>query len=386
MVHLPTPFRLVWGYIDRVPTTEALVLMLAGAAMALAVVLTRAVLVYGRNNELLDSPGSSGHHKELRRVPNIGGIAIFASIILPLAILLVWSSAGSTHPLAEAFRSSRDTIVVLVVAIFALHTLGLVDDRRPIPALIKLAAMALVAAVPVALLDIRLLTFLDTQPGGILISTLLTILWVLAITNAVNFLDNMDGICAGVSAVIGAVLLVVALSAGDFSSAAVLACASGSSLGFLVWNRPRARIFMGDGGSLVLGFLLAVISVRLTYFDASAQSSPWTAVFVPLAVFALPVYDMLSVIVIRLSQGRSPLVGDQQHITHRIRKRGLSDRRTLFVVLGCTVITGMSGLLMLSLPPTMAPLAGVQVVLVLVILAVYERGALRARDDVRGAA
>jgi len=289
----------VRGYIDLVTTSEFQVLILAGAAMALAVVLTRVVVVYGRSNELLDSPGSPGHHKDLRRVPNIGGIAIFASIILPLSIILVWSSAGSTHPIAEAFRANRDATVVLIVAMFALHTLGLVDDRRPIPALIKLAGMALVATVPVAMLDIRLLTFLDAQPGGILISTLLTILWILAITNSVNFLDNMDGVCAGVSSVIGSVLLVVALAAGDLSSATILACVTGSALGFLVWNRPRAIIFMGDGGSLVLGFVLAVMSVRLTYFDASAQSSPWTAVFVPLAVFALPVYDLLSVIVIR---------------------------------------------------------------------------------------
>jgi len=196
----------------------------------------------------------------------------------------------------------------------------------------------------------------------------------------------MDGACAGVTTVIGSILLVVAMSAGDLSSATVLACIAGSTLGFMVWNRPRALIFMGDGGSLVLGFLLAVMSVQLTYYDASIQSSPWTAVFVPLAVFALPVYDMLSVIVIRLAQGRSPLVGDQQHFTHRIRKRGLSDRRTLFVVLGCTVITGMSGLLMLSLPPEMAPIAGMQVVLVLVILAVYERGTLRPRENGRGSA
>ncbi|MCR9218155.1 MAG: undecaprenyl/decaprenyl-phosphate alpha-N-acetylglucosaminyl 1-phosphate transferase, partial [bacterium] len=252
---------------------------------------------------------------------------------------------------------------------------------RPLPALPKLAAMALVATVPVALLDIRLLTVLDTQPGGVLLSTLLSIVWILAITNAINFLDNMDGVCAGLSAIIASVLLVIALRSGDMASALILGCAAGGSIGFLLWNRPRARIFMGDGGSLVLGFLLAVISVRLTYFDASADESPWTAVFVPLAVFAVPVYDMVSVIVIRLSQGKSPFVGDQQHFTHRIRQRGLSDRRTLFVVLGCTVISGMSGLLMLSLAPALAPVAGMQVVLVLVILAVYERGALRSRSE-----
>jgi UDP-GlcNAc:undecaprenyl-phosphate GlcNAc-1-phosphate transferase len=218
----------------------------------------------------------------------------------------------------------------------------------------------------------------------VLLSTLLSILWILAITNAMNFLDNMDGVCAGITAIIGAVLLVVALRTGDLTSAALMATVAGSSLGFMVWNRPRALIFMGDGGSLVLGFALAVTSVRLTYFDAGQSQSPWTAVFVPLAVFAVPVYDMVSVTVIRIAQGKSPLVGDQQHFTHRIRQRGLSDRRTLFVVLGCAVITGMSGLLMLSLPPSLAPVAGMQVLLILVILAVYERGAMRVRSEAGG--
>ena len=358
-----------------------MVLIISGVAMALAVALTRVVISLGHRNELLDSPGGFGHQKALRLVPNIGGIAVFAGIVLPLALLMVWSVIGARHELAEALRGDAAFVLVLMLALFALHTLGVVDDRRPLPALPKLAGMALVAAVPVALLDVRLLAFLDAQPGGVLLSTLLSIVWILAITNAINFLDNMDGVCAGLSAIIAAVLLVIALRGGDVVSALVLGCAAGSSLGFMVWNRPRARIFMGDGGSLVLGFLLAVVSVRLTYFDASAESGPWTAVFVPLAVFAVPVYDMASVIVIRLSQGKSPFVGDQQHFTHRIRERGLSDRRTLFVVLGCAVISGMSGLLMLSLPPSLAPVAGMQVVLILVILAVYERGARRGRSQ-----
>ena len=369
------------GYSERVLRAELLVLIVCGVSTALAVALTRLVIGYGHRHELLDGPAGFGHEKALRAVPNIGGIAIFASIVLPLAVLMVWSVVGAQHELAVALRAEAAVVLVLMLTIFALHTLGVVDDRHPLPATPKLAAMALVATVPVALLDIRLLTFLDAQPGGGLLSTVLSIVWILAITNAINFLDNMDGVCAGLSAIIASVLLVIALRSGDLPSALVLGCTAGSAIGFLVWNRPRARIFMGDGGSLVLGFLLAVVSVRLTYFDAGADESPWTAVFVPLAVFAVPVYDMTSVIVIRLSQGKSPFIGDQQHFTHRIRKRGLSDRRTLFVVLGCAVISGMSGLLMLSLVPTLAPVAGMQVVLVLVILAVYERGALRSHSE-----
>jgi UDP-GlcNAc:undecaprenyl-phosphate GlcNAc-1-phosphate transferase len=312
-------------------------------------------------------------------VPNIGGIAIFGAIILPLAGLLVWASAGSVHPVAQALRIDRDTIAVLIVCMFALHTMGLMDDRKPLPAIVKLAAMVFVATAVVGLLDIRLLTVLDAQPGGVLLSMLLSIVWIVAITNAINFLDNMDGVCAGVTAVIAAVLVTVSLRAGDVADAIVLGCLAGAALGFLVWNRPRASIFMGDGGSLVLGFLLGVMAIRVTYFDSEIQTSPWTAVFVPLALFAVPIYDLCSVVVIRLSQGRNPFVGDQQHFTHRMKQRGLSDRRTLFVVLGCCIITGLSGLLMLSLPPQLAPIAALQVLLTLLVLGVYERGVLKIR-------
>jgi len=382
-VEHPGNFRgvFVWvcGYIDAVIRTEFLVLLLALLAFGLGVVLTALIRWVGSSRELLDSPGSPGHEKQLRGVPNIGGIAIFGAIILPLAGLLVWASAGSVHPVAQALRIDRDTIAVLIVCMFALHTMGLMDDRKPLPAIVKLAAMVFVATAVVGLLDIRLLTVLDAQPGGVLLSMLLSIVWIVAITNAINFLDNMDGVCAGVTAVIAAVLVTVSLRAGDVADAIVLGCLAGAALGFLVWNRPRASIFMGDGGSLVLGFLLGVMAIRVTYFDSEIQTSPWTAVFVPLALFAVPIYDLCSVVVIRLSQGRNPFVGDQQHFTHRMKQRGLSDRRTLFVVLGCCIITGLSGLLMLSLPPQLAPIAALQVLLTLLVLGVYERGVLKIR-------
>lgn len=353
---------------------EYQVLLIASLAFALCTAMTAIVRWVGTSRELLDADGSPGHIKQLRPVPNIGGVAIFGAITLTLASMLVWASSGPIHPIAQALRIDRDTIAALIVAMFGLHAMGLIDDRRPLPALIKLMAMILVATIPVGLLEIRMFTVLDAQPGGIVLSMLLSILWIVAITNAINFLDNMDGICAGLTAVIGSVLLTVALRSGDTADAVVLACIVGASLGFLIWNRPRASIFMGDGGSLVLGFMLAVMSIRVTYYDGATQGSPWTAVFVPLAVFAVPIYDLVSVVVIRIRQGKSPLVGDQQHFTHRIRRRGLSDRRTLFVVLGCTIITGLSGLLMLSLPPSLAPVAAAQVVLTLVVLSVYERG------------
>jgi UDP-GlcNAc:undecaprenyl-phosphate GlcNAc-1-phosphate transferase len=132
---------------------------------------------------------------------------------------------------------------------------------------------------------------------------------------------------------------------------------------------------MGDGGSLVIGFLLAFLTVRTTYVPQEPDAGRgWFAVFMPLCVLAVPLYDMASVIAIRLSQGRSPLVGDRQHFSHRLRAAGLSVPRTVAVVCGCTAVTGISGIMLTVAHGWQAALIGVQVLLVLAVIALYEHG------------
>ena len=144
-------------------------------------------------------------------------------------------------------------------------------------------------------------------------------------------------------------------------------------LGFLWFNFPPASIFMGDGGSLAVGFLLGFLTVRTTYI-VPANASAWYGVFMPLIVLAVPIYDLLAVVTIRLSQGRSPMVGDQQHFSHRLVKRGLSVRMMLMVVYGVTLSTGLTGIYLGHLHEGwMAVLAGAQVVITLIVLGIYER-------------
>jgi UDP-GlcNAc:undecaprenyl-phosphate GlcNAc-1-phosphate transferase len=140
---------------------------------------------------------------------------------------------------------------------------------------------------------------------------------------------------------------------------------------------------MGDGGSLAVGFLLAFLTIRTTFYrpqdvmpgssDASVLS-PWYAVLMPLCVLAVPLYDLASVILIRGSQGRSPLVGDRQHFSHRLVAAGLSVRRTVAVICGCTAITGIGGIMLSVATGWQAILIGVQVLLVLIVIALYEHG------------
>jgi len=367
----------------------ALTLMLLGASAVVATVLTWSARAVGRRMALLDTPGSAGHFKPtVHRTPNIGGVAIFLTVAGFIGGGLLgarcWGAAltGRWPVLEEhlpGLASQTPMGLGLLACLLALHLTGLIDDRRALRPLWKLGVMTVAASVMVFGFDVRLLTALDAPAHGAWLSGVLTVVWFLAVTNAVNFMDNMDGLSAGVGGVASAFFLASALQHGQWFVAMTLAVLLGGLLGFLVFNFPwtrsrRATIFMGDGGSLVVGFLLAFLTVRGTYVDPAAPGAPgrWYGVFLPICVLSVPLYDLVSVVLIRLSQGKSPMVGDQQHFSHRLRSSGLSVRRTLAVNYGCAAITGIGGVTLGAVDGWRAVLVGLQTVLVLLLLGLYE--------------
>jgi UDP-GlcNAc:undecaprenyl-phosphate GlcNAc-1-phosphate transferase len=359
-----------------------------------------------------DTPPVAGQVKfAARKVPNTGGIAIYLAIVVPILVgirAVVSMDPGATpvpgtwlpdsfFPLIAGIQRQAPLALLLVGCLTILHILGLIDDRRPLGPWLKLAIMAMpAAAVPLAhqffpsLADTRLLTMLDARTGGPWLSIAITALWFLVVTNAMNFMDNMDGLAGGVATVAASLFLAGTLLAPQpqWFVAACLALLIGACLGFLCFNWPRkggATIFMGDSGSLLLGFLLAFLTVRTTYVPAEAAptqgslfASPhWYAVLTPLIVLAIPLYDFTSVTLIRLSQGRSPFVGDLQHLSHRLVQRGLTKSTAVVVICGVTAITGMSAIFLRELSPGYAVLVGTQVALMLLILAIFEYAASR---------
>lgn len=374
----------------------AAVLCLIPASFALAWPLTWWLRGVGLRLGQLDSPGAAGHVKrELRRVPNIGGIAIASAVLGPLLLgllLLRIVPVETLTDLAPAIEEHLPGIaartpmaLTLALALLAMHVMGLIDDRRPLGPRVKLGVQFILAAIVVLFpFDLannleqssRLLTLLDEAPVLAAMapwpSIVLTIVWLVVVTNAINFMDNMDGLAGGVSCIAASLFLAAALLNGQWFVAATLALLVGALLGFLCFNFPPASIFMGDGGSLVVGFLLGFLTIRTTYIDAD-RTSAWYGVFMPLIVLAVPLYDLLSVVTIRLRQGRNPMVGDQQHFSHRLVKRGLSPRGMLAVVYGITLATGLTGIFLGRLTEEwMAALAGAQVIVMLIVLAVYE--------------
>lgn len=362
-------------------------LLLAVVAVAVSLPATRLMIVLGHRLGTLDSSGVAGQVKAPRRaIPNTGGVAIFAGIVVPLlaGLGIVWAGADLAGrllppviPHLPGLRRESPLALLLVACITVLHVLGLVDDRRPLGPSLKLFIMALPAFAAATLGQTRMLTVLDAWAGGSWASVLVTVLWFLVVTNAMNFLDNMDGLSGGVAAIISGCLVASALAAPQpqWFVGGCLALMAGSIAGFLFFNFPPARIFMGDGGSLVIGFLLAFLSVRLTYLPpipGGGTVPGWYAVLTPLVVLAIPLYDFASVVIIRLSQGRSPFVGDLQHFSHRLVRKGLSKRAAVLVIYGFTFCTAVSGVSLATLRPWQAALVGVQTVTLLSVLAVFE--------------
>jgi UDP-GlcNAc:undecaprenyl-phosphate GlcNAc-1-phosphate transferase len=366
--------------------------LLVLVALAISLPATAIVRFISRHLRALDTPPVAGQVKFApRKVPNTGGIAIFLAITVPILLGIRFATfldPGAPPPpetwLPPAFFQNLAGIqrqaplaLLLVGSLTLLHILGLIDDRHPLGPWIKLLVMAIPAVAVPLLSDTRLLTLLDSYAGGPWASIAITAVWFLVVTNAMNFLDNMDGLSAGVATTAASLFLAATLLAPrpQWFVAACLALLIGACLGFLCFNWPRkggATIFMGDSGSLVIGFLLAFLTIRTTYITGAAPTSHWYALLTPLIVLAVPLYDLASVTLIRLSQGKSPFVGDLQHLSHRLVSRGLSKPMAVVIICGFTAITGLSAIFLRELSPGFAILAGLQVVLMLAVLAIFE--------------
>lgn len=372
-----------------------LCLMLGLISLAIALPLTGLLIRLGHRWGQLDAPQEGSRKNHAVPTPSTGGIAIFLGIVLPViacigAVWLVdpesWSRWGWLAPLgqhAQGLRSMTPLALGLVAVLTTLHILGLVDDRKPLGPFYKLGVQLLAAAALAIFFDVRIMHLLEAQWGiaGLVASVILSVLWMLVITNAMNFLDNMDGLTGGVGAIIAALFLTATLINGQWFIAALAALLLGALIGFLFFNFPPAKVFMGDGGSLVVGMLLAVLSIRTTYYDPQLSADAVTgvasshihAMLTPLILLAVPLYDFTSVTLIRIAQGRSPFVGDQSHFSHRLVRKGLSRRTAVLVIWLCTLATGVSGVMLASLNTWQAVLAGVQTLAILAVLAMLER-------------
>jgi UDP-GlcNAc:undecaprenyl-phosphate GlcNAc-1-phosphate transferase len=328
----------------------------------------------------VDKPG--GRKVHTGATPLGGGIAIFAGVAIPLLLALALLSSVSpdgsgAHWNPAYIRGAKEHTPLalgMIGAMLLVHLLGLIDDRRSLGPFLKLIVQLAIVSLFVTLFDCRALTALDHFGLGRWPSVIVTVLWIAGITNAFNFLDNMDGLSAGVAAVCTTAFLIAALSIQQWFVAAALALLLGSLLGFLCFNFPPATIFMGDSGSLVIGLLLGVLTVRTTYLPPNTPwAQGWYAVFAPVIVMAVPLYDLIVVSLIRICRGKSPFVGDTNHFSHRLLARGMSRRTAVLCIYLITASTSVAAILLPHVRPEFAPLIFVQTILILFVVALLER-------------
>ncbi|HUR38803.1 MAG TPA: MraY family glycosyltransferase [Planctomycetota bacterium] len=336
-------------------------------SLASAVALTPLMIRLARRFAFLDQPGPRKIHAE--PVPYGGGLVV-ALVVLGATLLVpkLLLHGGWTLPPPSAQMKGFPWAVTAMGSL-VIVALGVVDDRRRLSARFKLFVQTLVAA-GVALGGTRMQLF-DAPPA---VGVAVTILWILTVTNALNLLDHMDGLSGGVALLAGSAFLFVALQTGQTLIAATIVPMLGACLGFLCFNFPPAKIFLGDAGSLFIGFWLSCLTISFTFYEARY---PLYTYFVPLAVLAVPLFDTASVVLIRLLRRKPIFEGDTNHLAHRLVALGMSRRGAVLTVYALTLTTGLSAVLLYHVTQRGALLVLVQLLLTFGIITLLEAAGRR---------
>jgi UDP-GlcNAc:undecaprenyl-phosphate/decaprenyl-phosphate GlcNAc-1-phosphate transferase len=285
---------------------------------------------------LMDKPNPRKVHRA--PMPLMGGLAIYGAFLLALLLFQSWP------------QHIVELGAILVGATF-LALIGLLDDRLDLspwikfPAQFGAAGLVIVSGIQV---DLFSSPWLDIP---------ITVIWIVGIVNAVNFLDNMDGLAAGISAICALFLFILAYSQGQELVSALAAALGGSAIGFLVYNFNPATTFMGDMGALVLGFVLAVLGIKLR-FPTHPLSATW---MIPILVFGMPIFDTTLVVFTRLREGRSPFKGGKDHTSHRLVALGFSHRLAVMSLYLVCVLLGIAAIVVSQTTVETARLIGVSV-------------------------
>lgn len=280
-----------------------------------AFVITPLFRSIARKLKIMDYPG--GRKIQANPVAYLGGLAIITPITLG-SFLLIFTSI--------TIDLKQQLYLGLILPALTIAIVGLLDDiyqLPPWPRFISQSAVGVITSFILYLSGSGVEIF-DNQ----LLNSSATILWVVTIINALNFIDNMDGLATSISMVASLALFILSYINNQYLVATLSLAIFASCLGFLFWNKKPASIYLGDAGSLYLGFLLAAISIRI---DLDNDSAPIRAL-VLILILAIPVIDTTQVVVSRIAKGKSPFQGGRDHISHLLLNRGLSQRSVLFVL------------------------------------------------------
>jgi UDP-GlcNAc:undecaprenyl-phosphate/decaprenyl-phosphate GlcNAc-1-phosphate transferase len=299
---------------------------------------------------LVDDPGHRKIHEQ--PIPLAGGLAVMTGLLLPslAAILALWwqgrhgtgpllpLTSTPVAPLEHGLGRRGLELAGLCLGALGMLLVGWLDDKHELRPQAKFAGQVLIGLL-VAASGVRITLFVHS----VLFHYAITVLWFLTVINAFNFMDNMNGLCAGLGAIAAWCFAVIAAAGGQYLVALIGFLTFGALLGFLPYNFPRARAFLGDAGSHLVGYLVAALAV-LPHFYTRHHSPRWL-VLLPMLVLGVPLLDMAWVVLLRLREGRPFYVGDTNHWSHRLVARGLSRTRAVLVIwLVAALLGALAGL------------------------------------------
>ena len=308
----------------------ACVLLALLAALAISFLMTPVVKTFAYKVGAIDVPKDNRRMHKVP-VPRLGGLAIFIGFMVSILLF------------AEINREMKSILLGAVIIV----VLGVVDDIMALPAMLKFVVQIAAALIP-ALNGVQILAFSNPNIfskslywvlGGLSIP--FTVLWIVAITNAVNLIDGLDGLANGVSAISATTMLVIALVGGQTQVSIVLAALVGACVGFMPYNMNPAKMFMGDTGATFLGFILATMSIQGLFKYYAVISF-----VVPFLILGLPIFDTAFAFIRRIAHGQSPMHADRSHIHHRLIDMGLNQKQAVATLYVISAILGLSAVVL----------------------------------------
>ena len=293
---------------------------------------------------MLDKPAEQQHKNHKTAVPLTGGLAmcltwlvtILVGVYSPIFLVRHNFSQLVIDNISGIFAVKNHLLAIAIGAIL-ITLLGFIDDRKSMSAKLKFSGQIVIVTFVVWYGDIKISLFMQNP----IINGVLAVLWIITVINAFNFFDNMDGLAVGVASIAFTFFTIAAIMYNHHFVACLGIVGIGTTVGFWFYNHTPASIFMGDSGSHFLGYILGITGALTTYYEKGLTLTP-LSVLIPLFVLAIPLFDLLSIIIIRLKIKKPIYIGDNNHISHRFYKMGMSRKNAVLSVHLLSVIIGSS--------------------------------------------
>jgi UDP-GlcNAc:undecaprenyl-phosphate GlcNAc-1-phosphate transferase len=282
--------------------------------------------------DVTDKPNQD-HKTHNAPVPYLGGLAIVFGVV---------SVTYSTSFLTNFTQQTFFLVNTILVPAFIMAAIGLVDDLKQLKPWPRFVVQNAIALIATSILISN--NTLGSAVGIVAIDFTLTLLWLVGISNSINFFDNIDGGASGTSAITSLALFFIALQNGQFLVAAMSIVLAGSTLGFLTWNKPPARIYMGDAGSLFLGILIASLTIRV---DTNGELGRFN-LLIPFFLLAVPILDTSTAVIKRLVRGVSLFQGGKDHLSHRLMRLGHEKRKAVILLWALSAFYAVIAILILN--------------------------------------